>query len=101
MRAFSSALDAVPLALAENSGLSPIETLTEVRSRQIKENDSKLGIDCNGRGQNGLWFSHDTAEHLAKRVYRHEGAVRVRPTDLQTATVPVGDSVGTGGVEDW
>ncbi|KAG6851111.1 T-complex protein 1 subunit epsilon [Arthromyces matolae] len=52
MRAFASALDAVPLALAENSGLSPIETLAEVRSRQINEKDSKLGIDCNGRGDN-------------------------------------------------
>lgn len=53
MRAFSSALDAVPLALAENSGLSPIETLTDVKSRQIKEKNSRLGIDCNGRGENG------------------------------------------------
>ena len=54
MRAFASALEAVPLALAENSGLSPIETLTDVRSRQIKEGNSRLGIDCNGRGQNGM-----------------------------------------------
>lgn len=53
MRAFASALDAVPLALAENSGFSPIETLTEVRSRQVNEKNSKLGIDCNGRGENG------------------------------------------------
>lgn len=53
MRAFSSALDAVPLALAENSGLSPIETLTDVKSRQINEKNSRLGIDCNGRGENG------------------------------------------------
>jgi len=55
MRAFASALDAVPLALAENSGLSPIETLTEVKSRQIKESNSRLGIDCNGRGENGAF----------------------------------------------
>lgn len=55
MRAFASALDSVPLALAENSGLSPIETLAEVKSRQVKENDSKLGIDCNGRGENGKY----------------------------------------------
>lgn len=54
MRAFSSALDAIPLALAENSGLGPIETLADVKSRQIKEHDSKLGIDCNGRGENGM-----------------------------------------------
>jgi T-complex protein 1 subunit epsilon len=53
MRAFASALDSVPLALAENSGLSPIETLAEVKSRQVKESDSTLGIDCNGRGNNG------------------------------------------------
>jgi len=54
MRAFASALDSVPLALAENSGLSPIETLAEVKSRQVKEDDSKLGIDCNGRGNNDM-----------------------------------------------
>jgi chaperonin GroEL (HSP60 family) len=53
MRAFASAIDAIPLALAENSGLSPIQTLADVKSRQIKEGDSKLGIDCNGRGENG------------------------------------------------
>jgi len=56
MRAFASALDAVPLALAENSGLSPIETLTDVRSRQVNENNSRLGIDCNNRGENGTLF---------------------------------------------
>ncbi|KAJ7593270.1 chaperonin Cpn60/TCP-1 family [Mycena floridula] len=54
MRAFASALDAIPLALAENSGLSPIETLTEVKSRQLTEGDSRLGIDCNGRGENDM-----------------------------------------------
>ena len=30
MRAFADALEAIPLALAENSGLPPIESLTEV-----------------------------------------------------------------------
>ena len=52
MRAFSAALDAVPLALAENSGLSPIETLTDVKSRQVKESNSQLGIDCLSKGNN-------------------------------------------------
>ena len=55
MRAFASALDAIPLALAENSGLSPIETLAEVKSRQVTENNSQLGIDCSGKGENGVW----------------------------------------------
>ncbi|KAG8691118.1 T-complex protein 1 subunit epsilon [Ceratobasidium sp. 423] len=49
MRAFASALDAIPLALAENSGLSPIETLAEVKSRQINDNTHTYGIDCNHR----------------------------------------------------
>ena len=30
MRAFADALDFIPLALAENSGLAPIESLTQV-----------------------------------------------------------------------
>ena len=37
MRAFASALDAIPLALAENSGLSPIETLAAVKNAGFKD----------------------------------------------------------------
>lgn len=54
MRAFSSALDAIPLALAENSGHSPIETLAGVKSRQITEKNPQLGIDCVDSGQNDM-----------------------------------------------
>ncbi|KAK0543760.1 T-complex protein 1 subunit epsilon [Tilletia horrida] len=54
MRAFASALDAIPLALAENSGYSPIETLAEVKSRQVTEKDPKLGVDCMGSGDNDM-----------------------------------------------
>lgn len=53
MRAFAQALDSTPLALAENSGLSPIDTLAEVKSRQVTENNPRLGIDCLGKGDNG------------------------------------------------
>lgn len=53
MRAFAQALDAIPLALAENSGLSPIDTLADVKSRQVTENNARLGIDCMGKGDNG------------------------------------------------
>uniref|UniRef100_A0A6B2E5U4 T-complex protein 1 subunit epsilon n=1 Tax=Phlebotomus kandelakii TaxID=1109342 RepID=A0A6B2E5U4_9DIPT len=45
-RAFSVALENIPLALAENSGLAPIETLTELKSRQLSEKSSTLGVDC-------------------------------------------------------
>ena len=53
MRAFADALDAVPMALAENSGLSPIETLASIKSRQVKENNTRLGVDCMQTGSNG------------------------------------------------
>ena len=51
MRAFANALDAIPMALAENSGLSPIETLAYVKSRQVRESNTRLGVDCMGTGQ--------------------------------------------------
>lgn len=54
MRAFADALDTIPLALAENAGLSPIQSLTEVRSRQLKEKNPHLGIDCNSTGTNDM-----------------------------------------------
>ncbi|KAJ5595107.1 uncharacterized protein N7459_001315, partial [Penicillium hispanicum] len=59
MRAFSDALDAVPMALAENSGLSPIETLASIKSRQVKEKNTRLGVDCMNTGSN------DMREHFA------------------------------------
>lgn len=53
-RAFSDALESVPMALAENSGLSPIHTLTEVKARQVKENNPALGIDCMLKGTSDM-----------------------------------------------
>jgi T-complex protein 1 subunit epsilon len=54
MRAFADAMDAVPLALAENAGLPPIESLTLVKKRQLEENNPFLGIDCNDVGTNDM-----------------------------------------------
>jgi T-complex protein 1 subunit epsilon len=53
MRAFAEALDAIPMALAENSGLSPIETLAEIKSKQVTDSNSRLGVDCMQTGSNG------------------------------------------------
>ncbi|MPC17228.1 T-complex protein 1 subunit epsilon [Portunus trituberculatus] len=49
-RAFSDALESIPLALAENSGLSPIHTLSDCKARQVAEKNPALGIDCNQNG---------------------------------------------------
>lgn len=53
MRAFADALEVIPMALAENSGMNPIQTMTEVRARQVKEMNPALGIDCLHKGTNG------------------------------------------------
>lgn len=53
-RAFSDALESVPMALAENSGLAPIETVSEVKAQQISENNTALGVDCLFKGTNDM-----------------------------------------------
>ncbi|XP_066588228.1 T-complex protein 1 subunit epsilon [Prorops nasuta] len=49
-RAFAEALEAVPMALAENSGLSSVDTIAEIKARQLVEKNPALGIDCLNRG---------------------------------------------------
>jgi T-complex protein 1 subunit epsilon len=58
MRAFADALDSIPLALTENAGLNPVETLSAIKARQVSEKNPRLGIDCLGKGTNGLCFSN-------------------------------------------
>lgn len=53
MRAFADSLEVIPMALAENSGLNPIQTMTEVRAKQVSENNPALGIDCLHLNTNG------------------------------------------------
>ncbi|XP_053672348.1 T-complex protein 1 subunit epsilon [Anopheles nili] len=57
-RAFSVALESIPLALAENSGLSPIETLSELKARQGSENCSTVGVDCMLTGNSDMKEHH-------------------------------------------
>merc|ERR1711915_905904 len=45
-RAFADALEQIPLALAENCGLAPIQTLTDIKSRQVSESNPALGVNC-------------------------------------------------------
>lgn len=52
--AFAQALDVIPMTLAENSGLDPIATLSSLKSRQIKEKSSYIGVDCLGKGSNDM-----------------------------------------------
>ena len=54
MRSFAKALESVPMALAENSGLSPVETLTNLRSEQRTTNNSRLGVDALHTGESDM-----------------------------------------------
>merc|ERR1711939_685858 len=67
MRAFASALDQIPLALAENSGLSPIDALAAVKSRQVTEKNYRLGIDCVAAGENDMKKQHVFDPLMSKR----------------------------------
>ncbi|XP_074604200.1 chaperonin containing TCP1 subunit 5 [Brevipalpus obovatus] len=54
LRAFSAALDSIPTALAENSGFSAIDVVTNLKARQKAENNHWLGIDCLNQGTNDM-----------------------------------------------
>lgn len=54
IRAFGDALEALPVALAGNSGLSPISTIADIKARQLAEKNPRLGVDCLQRGTLGM-----------------------------------------------
>lgn len=67
IRAFASALDAIPLALASNSGLAPIETLAAVKSQQLAENNSRIGVDCMQLGTSDMKLQNVNDPLISKR----------------------------------
>lgn len=76
VRGFAAALDNVVMALAENSGLSPIETLAQVKSRQIKEGNKYLGIDCMETGTNDM-RKQNVYEALASKTQQFQHATQM------------------------
>ena len=60
---FADALESIPLALAENAGMDPIDTLTNLRSKQVK-GDKWAGIDVM-KAKVGNLKSSDIIEPLA------------------------------------
>lgn len=57
-RSFADALDSIPLALAENSGFSSIEVVTNLKAKQVAEKNPWLGIDCLQKGTNDMKAQH-------------------------------------------
>ncbi|OJT15223.1 T-complex protein 1 subunit epsilon [Trametes pubescens] len=94
MRAFASALDAIPLALAENSGLSPIETLAEVKSRQVREGNPMLGIDCLGKSENDMKKQNVYDPLISKRQQY------LLATQLVRAVLKIDDVITAGELDE-
>ena len=110
MRAFADALDSVPMALAENSGLSPIETLAAIKSRHVKEKNSRLGIDCMQTGSNGmlfyyvlLFYRHTMGKLVCLislmlvKIYRYARPPSNRPVNLKATAATTGDAAMSDG----
>ncbi|KAL0208057.1 hypothetical protein P9112_010644 [Eukaryota sp. TZLM1-RC] len=57
-RAFADALEAIPMALAENAGLPVLEEVAKARAQQIKSGKPHYGIDCNQTGDNDMMTQH-------------------------------------------
>ena len=53
-RVTTDALEAVPIALAENSGLAPIAALSECKAAQLRTGNPHLGIDCLQKGTSDM-----------------------------------------------
>lgn len=67
IRAFGDALEALPIALAENSGLSPISTIADIKSRQIADKNPRLGVDCLQRGTCDMKEQHVIETLIGKK----------------------------------
>lgn len=67
MRAFADALEVIPMSLAENSGMNPIQTMAEVRARQLKESNPALGIDCMRNGTSDMKQQHVIETLIGKK----------------------------------
>ena len=87
IRAFADALDDIPMALAENSGLSPITELSAVKAAQLHERNPHLGVDCHQVRWRCLESAAGNESHLHPRARkrslcakgrneRHERAAR-------------------------
>ncbi|KAL3266862.1 hypothetical protein HHI36_011014 [Cryptolaemus montrouzieri] len=66
-RGFAEALESIPLALAENSGLSAIHALGETKAKQSTGQDHALGIDCMQTGNINMREQHIIESLKSKR----------------------------------
>lgn len=54
VRAFADALEQIPMALAENSGLNALKALTHAKGEQADRQEPFFGIDCMSTGNSNM-----------------------------------------------
>lgn len=54
VRAFADALEQIPMALAENSGLSSLKSLSQSKAKQAETSEPFHGIDCTQKGSTNM-----------------------------------------------
>jgi len=75
MRGFADALEDIPTALAENSGLASIQHVSDARAAQIAGGSSH-GIDCMQSGSTDMW-KQNVYESCASKVQQLRLATQV------------------------
>ncbi len=54
VRAFADALEQIPMALAENTGLNALKVLSQAKSEQVEKKQAFYGIDCMSTGNTNM-----------------------------------------------
>ena len=54
VKAFADALEQIPMALAENSGLNSLKVLTQTKLEQTEKKSGTYGIDCMATGETNM-----------------------------------------------
>ena len=76
VKSFATALEVIPLALAENSGFSPIDYVGTLKAKQNTENNPALGVDCMRKGTNDM-YAQGVYETLKAKVQQLQLASQV------------------------
>jgi len=76
MRAFAAALDVIPYALAENSGLNAIGEVAGMKANQQKTENAWHGIDCMQQGTSDMW-EQSILEGCASKINQFNLATQV------------------------
>ena len=55
VRAFADALEEIPMTLAENSGFNPIEYVSNLKKKQVNDQNPFIGVDCMSTGTYNMY----------------------------------------------